>query len=194
MTDKDEDQGWLDALAGKHNPDADPEVSRRAALLRRAIQRHDTRLKAGEFDVESGLQKLRFRMQREGLRGSGKTAFFTSRFAQYAIAASIVLTIGLTMRLYLHEQPTQNEAEIMRGSSQQIVLAPDPEARLKQLATELDQLGIKYQIERKDGKILLKAAGIDPANEEMAGFLERNHITPPVGMEVELDIRLLTKP
>lgn len=194
MTAKDEDQDWLDALAGKPNPGADPEVTRRAALLRQAIQRHDTLLKADEFDVEAGLQKLRFRMQHEGLRGSGKPAFMTSRFTQYAMAASIVLTIGLTMRLYLYEQPMQNEAEIMRGSSQQIVLATDPEARLKQLAAELDQLGIKYQIERKDGKILLKAVGVDPAKEEVASFLERNHITPPVGTEVELDIRLLAKP
>lgn len=41
MTNKDEDQVWLDALAGKSGADADPEVMRRANLLRQAIQRHD---------------------------------------------------------------------------------------------------------------------------------------------------------
>jgi len=74
------------------------------------------------------------------------------------------------------------------------VLAPDPEARLKQLTTEMDKLGIKYQIERKEGKLILKAAGIDLKKDDIADFLERNQITPPVGMVVELDIRPLAKP
>jgi len=191
---KDEDQDWLDALAGKPTQNADPEVTRRATLLRHAIQRHDAALGVNEFDDEAGLQKLKFRMRREGLSGESKPAFYSNRFVKYAMAASIVLTIGLTMRLYLHEQPMQNEADIMRGSNQQIVLAADPEARLKQLAFELDRLGIKYQVERKDGKILLKAQGVDPVKEDVADFLERNHIKPPVGMDVELDIRPLAKP
>jgi len=194
MTNKDEDQDWLDALAGKPNPNADPEVTRRATLLRQAIQRHDAALGVNDFDVEAGLQKLKFRMRREGLSGENKRAFYSNRFFQYAMAASIVLTIGLTVRLYMYEQPMQNEADVMRGGNQQIVLAADPEARLKQLTTELDRLGIKYQIERKDGKILLKAQGVNPVNDEVASFLERNHITPPVGMDVELDIRPLAKP
>ena len=129
------------------------------------------------------------------------------------MAASIVLTVGLTMRLYLYEQPIQNEADIMRGSNQQIVLAADPEARLKQLTAELDKLGIKYQVKRtasdkyccvlflvlnyqnegKAEKIILKAHGVDPVKDDVANFLERNHITPPVGTDVELDIRQMPK-
>jgi hypothetical protein len=194
MTNKDKDQDWLDALAGKPSADADPEVSRRATLMRQAIQRHDSAINVNEFNTEAGLQKLKFRMQREGLSGESKPAFFSRRFVQYAMAASIVLTVGLSMRLYLHEQPIQNEEDIMRGSEQQIVLATDPEARLKQLTTELDRLGIKYKIERKEEKILLKAQGVDPVKDDVAGFLERNHIKPPVGTDVELDIRPLTKP
>lgn len=210
MTNKDEDQDWLDALAGKPNPNADPDVTRRATLLRLAIQRHDAALGVNDFDVEAGLQKLKARLRREGLIGVDQQPTIKERFArlamaasvalnrhfvQFAVAASVVLTVGLTMRLYLHEQPIQNEAEIMRGGGErQIVLAPDPEARLKQLATELDRLGIKYQIERKEGKILLKAQGVDPAKDDVASFLERNHITPPVKDSVELDIRLMAKP
>lgn len=209
MTNKDDDQDWLDALAGKPNPNADPEVTRRATLLRQAIQRHDAALGVNGFDVEAGLQKLKARLRREGLIGVDQQPTIKERFArlamaasvalnrhvvQFAVAASVVLTIGLTMRLYLHEQPIQNEADIMKGGDQQIVLATDPEARLKQLAAELDSLGIKYQIERKEGKILLKAQGVDPVKDDVAGFLERNHITPPVKDSVELDIRPMTKP
>lgn len=67
MTNKDEDQDWLNALAGKPNPDADPDVTRRATLLRQAIQRHNTTFEPSEFDTEASLQKLKFRVRREGL-------------------------------------------------------------------------------------------------------------------------------
>lgn len=195
MTNKDEDQVWLDVLAGKPIADGDSEVTRRAKALRQAIQRHDASLHSNEADTEAGLHKLKFRLRREGLSGDSKPAFFSTHFVKYAVAASIVLTVGLTMRLYLYEQPIQNEAEIMRGGGdRQIVLAPDPEARLKQLAAELDSLGIKYQVERKEGKVLLKAQGVDPAKDEVASFLEHNHIKPPVKDSLELDIRPMAKP
>jgi hypothetical protein len=105
------------------------------------------------------------------------------------MAASIILTVGLTMRLYLYEQPIQNEIGIVRGSNQQIVLAADPEARLQQLTTEMDKLGIKYQVERKEGRIILMAHGVDPLKDDVAEFLERNHITAPVGTDLALELR-----
>jgi len=234
---KDPDHDWLGALAGNPSAEADPKDVRSASLLRDAIKRHDSALGADEFDIEAGLQKLKFRIRREGLdseckqehdqdqwdvpvamrraRSEGpveseealnrlqysenlpserKPAHGYNRFARYAIAASLVLTVGLTIRLYLHEQPLQNEADIMRGSQQQIVIAEDPEARLKQLTTDLGTLGISYQIERKNTKLILKAKGVDPAKNEVADFLERNHITSPVGTDIELDIRPLAKP
>jgi len=189
MTNRDEDQDWLDALAGKPDPDANPAVTKRATLLRQAIQQHDAALGVNDFDTEAGLQKLKFRMRREGLVTESKPSFIHNRFVQYAMAASIILTVGLTMRLYLYEQPIQNEIGIVRGSNQQIVLAADPEARLQQLTTEMDKLGIKYQVERKEGRIILMAHGVDPLKDDVAEFLERNHITAPVGTDLALELR-----
>lgn len=194
MTNRNEDQDWLDALAGKPDPDANPNVTKRAALLRQAIQKHDAALGVNDFDTDAGLQKLKFRMRREGLTSDSKPSFIHNRFVQYAMAASIILTIGLTMRIYLYEQPMQNEADIVRGSNQQIVLAADPEARLKQLTTELGELGIQYQIERKEGIIILMAHGVDPLKDEVAEFLERNHITAPVGTDLALEFRSMPNP
>ena len=48
MTNRDEDQDWQEALAGKPNANADPEVNRRASLLRQAIQHHDAAISAIE--------------------------------------------------------------------------------------------------------------------------------------------------
>lgn len=195
MTNEDEDQDWLDALAGKPGAAADPDVVRRATMLRQALQRHNAVLGANKFNTEAGLQKLKFRLRREGLSSSDHRPILNKRYIQFAMAASVVLTVGMVMRFYLHQELMQNEAEIMRGmGEQQLVLAANPEERLKQLTTELDRLAIKYQVERKEGKIMLRIQGIDPTKEDVASFLERNHIKPPVRMDVELEIRLLAKP
>lgn len=192
--DNEKDQDWLGALSGKPNADADPEITRHADALRQAIQRHNAAFHSSEVDTEAGLQKLKFRLRREGLTG-GDQRTTLKRFFQFAIAASVLLTVGLVMRAQLHQEPLQNESEIMRGlGNRQVVLAVDPEERLKQLITELDQLGVKHQIERKTGEILLKIQGIDPTKEDIASFLESNHITPPVRDSVELDIRPIPKP
>lgn len=195
MTKKDEDQDWLDALAGKPSTDADPDVTRRASALRKAIQLHGAVLHSNKFDAEAGLQKLKFRLRREDLSGADHRPFLSNRFVQFAMAASVVLTVGLMMRNYLPQELPQNEAEIMRGlGDRQIVLAANPEEHLKQLTTELDRLGIKYQVERNEGKIMLKIRAIDPAKEDVSIFMERNHIKPPVGMDVMLDIRPMPMP
>lgn len=111
-----------------------------------------------------------------------------------ALAFALVLAIGIAVVVPMREQPV-NEAEITRGMGErQLVLATDPEERLKQLTTELGQLGIKYQVERKEGKIILKIQGIDPQKEDVANFLERNHIKPPVSSIVVLEISLPAKP
>ncbi len=213
----DKDQDWLDALAGKPNVDADPDVTRHASALRQAIQQHDAALDLSEVDTEENLQKLKFRLRREGLieieqrpateprikggwfgqvfSGSGFSLALNRRFVQFAIAASVVLTVGLMMRTHLHQEPLQNESEIMRGlGDRQIVLAADPEERLRQLTAELDQLGIKYQVARKVDEILLKIQGVDPVKEDVESFLERNYIKPPVRDSLELDIRPIPKP
>jgi hypothetical protein len=163
--------------------------------LRQTIQRHNTTFEPSEFDTETSLQKLKFRVRREGLSGDVQRPSMSKNLFQFAMAASVVLVVGLMMRNFLPQESPQNEAEIMRGmGDRQIVLVAEPEIRLKQLTTELDHLGIKYQVERKEAKIILNIQGIDPTKDDVASFLERNLITPPVGMEVLLDIRPLAKP
>jgi hypothetical protein len=190
MTNANEDQDWLDALAGKPNPNADPEVTREATLLRQAIQRDDAALGVNDFDVEAGLQKLIIRMHREGVLDDNQPSIVKKRFDDFVIAATSAFS---SIKLMLSSIVMPNELATRGSEGGQIVLAADPEARLKQLAAELDSLGIKYKIERKSGKILLKAHGVDPVKDDVASFLERNHITPPIGLVVELEIRPIVK-
>ena len=103
MMNKDEDQDWLDALAGKPNADSDPEVTRHANALRQAIKQHDAAHHSSEADMEAGLQKLKFRLRSEGLSSTDRRPFMNKRFVQFAVAASVVLTVGLMVRVYLHQ-------------------------------------------------------------------------------------------
>ncbi len=187
---KDKDQDWLDALAGKPNPNADHEVTRRADLLRQTIQRHDASFGISKRDSEARFQKLRIRMRREGLLGDNGSSIVKVRFAIFVRGVTSALS-SVKLMLSTIIMPTEFATRGREG--QQIVLAVDPEVRLNQLTAELDGLGIKYQIERKDDKILLKAQGVDPVKDEVASFLERNHITPPIGLVVELEIRPIVK-
>jgi hypothetical protein len=186
MMNKDKDQDWLDALAGKSNPNADPEVTRRADLLRQTIQRHDASFGISKRDSEARFQKLRIRMRREGLLGDNGSSIVKVRFAIFVKGVTSVLS---SVKLMMSTIIMPNEFATRGREGQQIVLAADPEDRLKQLAAELDSLGIKYQIERKGDKILLKAQGVDPVKDDVANFLERNHIKLPVGVDIELEIR-----
>ena len=208
ILDKNDDQEWLEVLSGKLNINAKSDVMMHAAALRLAIQRNDAFF-SSDTNIELNLQKLKFRLRDEGLietsRSSASddtpyslgTLRIAKRFSQMAIAASIVVTVGLVMRTHLEQQLSLNESEIMqvRGSSNvQRVLAIDPEKRLRELSIELDTLGIKYQIERKADSILLEINGVDPTKEDVASFMEKNHIKYPVNDRVELDIRLIQKP
>ena len=204
MTTNDEDQDWLDALAGKPSPNADPAVTSRATLLHHAIKKRDAELGVNNFDVESELQKLKLRLHSEGLlKGEpaslkellrqlieAVSAKLNNRIVRFVVAMSVIFATIMTLL-----QPTLLvQTTVTRGSSKQIVMAPNPEARLQQLTSEMDRLGIKYQIERKEGKLILKATNIDPEKDDIAEFLERNHITPPIGTNIVLEIRYLSKP
>jgi hypothetical protein len=197
MLDKNDDQEWLETLSGKLNIDGKSDVMMHVVPLRLAIQRNDAVFFPSDANTELSLQKLKFRLRGEGLIVTRRHSPLNKRFFQLAIAASVVVTVGFVMRTHLDQQLSLNESEIMqvRGSSNaQMVLATDPEERLRELSTELDNIGIKYQIERKADRILLIINGVDPTKEDVASFMENNHIKYPVNDRVELDIRSMPNP
>ena len=214
------DRDWIEALDGKPQPTADPAINLLALSLRKAFKERSIRQEMNVPQVDSAFyEKTMNLLQREGLLEIKKVQALerkikrnwldrlfnenwilvnpSKRFLQLAVAASIVVTVGLVMRTHLYQESSLNVSEIMqvRGSSNvQRVLATDPEERLRQLSTELDNLGIKYQIERKVDSILLKIYGVDLTKEDVVDFMEKNHIKYPMNDTVELDIRSMPMP
>lgn len=142
-----DDERWLDALAGKPDIDAGDPVVVEALALRKALHARAQKLEAVVPPADDALlEQLRFRLRREGL--SGKKAVFR-RPAAWALAASVVLGVGLAVRIGLMEhQPgpsmvespripsalTQTEPAVPQALAvATLVAAADPEAKAKQL-------------------------------------------------------------
>lgn len=151
--DNDKDQDWLDALSGKPNVDADPDVTRHANALRQAIQRHDAVFHSREADTEVGLQKLKFRLRREGLTGSDQRTTL-KRFFQFAIAASVFMTLGMVLQSALHEQATVDELQMLnlRGEGKKIPQVVENSIKyLTEIEASLNNLGADYSVKQLEG-------------------------------------------
>jgi hypothetical protein len=191
-----QDEQWFAALAGNPDPTADPEINREALALRKALKARGEQMAKEIPKADSAhYEQLMFRLRREGLIDTGRHSNLSKRFVRFAVAASVMLSVGLLFLTQLHQNPQQNEAEAIRGlGDMQIVLAVDPEKHLTHLTSELDRLRINYQVERIGDEISLKIEGIDPRKEEVETFLKNNHIKPPIEMSLNLIIQPMTKP
>jgi hypothetical protein len=105
-----DDERWLEALAGKPDLDAADPVVAEALALRKPLQVRAQRLDAAVPTADDALlEQLRFRLRREGL--SGKKPVFR-RPAAWALAASVVLGVGLGVRIGLiDDQPGPSMVE-----------------------------------------------------------------------------------
>lgn len=154
-----EDRDWLDSLAGKLPPDADPVVSAEAMAVRKALASRRDEIEAEAARVgDIGLHKIRARLQREGLMGSPDRAkqehgwlkrikgFFgigsgtgsANRAPVWGLAATLALAILLTMQL---PQPDTNETTVVRGDSHATTLiVENPEARANEILAGIKAL------------------------------------------------------
>src|SRR5258705_10285013 len=134
MADKD-DQDWTDTLAGKPPADADPLTVKEAKAVRQAILERREREALSEFDSESGLQRLLFRLRQERLEGQRVPA--ARRYAAFALAATVVLAVGLLIFL---PKPGDDEPVYRGVERPQTLLADDPVKASDALKRDLEGL------------------------------------------------------
>lgn len=141
MKNKDEDRVWLDTLSGKQDVEANRDGTRHTELLRLAIQKYDKALGVAEFDIEAGLQKLKFRMRQENLSDA---------------VLSNVLDMPAAMRANRHREVTAEVVKHFGGSPMQFVSNLRREYssffwiyRLPESISELELLGIDRNLANK---------------------------------------------
>lgn len=173
MADKD-DQDWTETLAGKTPAGADPLTVKEAEAVRHAMLELRSREAAPEFDTESGLQRLLFRLQGKGL--IGRRAPSTRRYAAFALAATVVLAAGLLMFL---PKPGDDEPAYRGVERPQTFLADDPAKSSAALERDLAALGLKPKVTQRTDATLIEAPWPEQTDDRHRALLERYFLHPP---------------
>jgi len=200
MTDQDNqnDQDWLDALSGRPREGADAlELAQAAAVRRALIERRNTIEADIRVSSEDQFQKLRARLQAEGLlkepkvpRHSIATNFinwlgtFGERTSNGGVAwqrwgavALVVLGVTTVVQLGVTLSNSESEVDLMRGGTATVLIVDDVNASLIQLRAGLDSANAKYTVKQlSNGRL-----EIDVQSDAAAiGYLESHRIEPIV--------------
>jgi hypothetical protein len=171
-----EDEQWLGALAGKPDPAADPAANIQAEALRRALQAQLAKLDQGVPEADdSQYQQILFRLRREGLLKADHettklkrlataalgTSFDAPRRLQFwAVAATVVIGIGVVFQLMPSQLGTDEQETLRGGGNASVLIVPDPEMRLSQMLVGLRAAGEEPTIKRgAGGQIELRVNG-----------------------------------
>jgi len=184
MADKD-DQDWTETLAGKDPAGADPRTVKEAEAVRRAMLEERGRETPPVFDAESGLQRLLFRLQREQLGTDARARF--RHFPALALAATVVLTVGLVLLL---PRPEEDVRPVTRGfQGTQVLLADDPRAARDRFVQGLKALGIEPRVTPRGGATLIEAPWPAQAGQRHRALLDAHFLRPPEGRTLVVEIR-----
>ena len=204
MEDKDEDQRWLDGLAGRSEDGAaDTAVQTEARLIRQAMLRQSQPQERGFETTEAGFQKLVDAAKQQGMlrREPGAwspmhalrwmSELSASRYSMWTIAATLVAGIALIVQFPILKQDAVDESNLLRGGTdtQQIIVA-DLEVKLKELQSGLTAAGTQFSIKRgKDGSVVLI---IPSPNEQATAFLVSQRIEAVSSVSVFIELRPLS--
>lgn len=109
----DDDQDWLDALAGKPRPGAAPRTLQEARLLRAVLLAQAQAEPESDAERQRRLERLLFRLRRAGLLDSPRWSVNTWR-VPLAAAASLMLCIAVVQLAYWQTE-TPSETPVTRG-------------------------------------------------------------------------------
>jgi len=197
MTDKD-DQQWLDALAGRPDASADPVTNAQAQALRTAMVARRAAIEHATQNADPAeFERLQARLQREGLLtkadadsntapGNWLSALLdkwmpaagggSSAIPRWSLVANVVLGVAVVVQLGMFTA-ANHEVDVLRGDTDTVMLVSNPEERLAELTTGLDQAKAHYVVLRKpSGELQLLVQADDAALD----YLREQRIEPQV--------------
>ena len=189
-----EDAQWLDSLAGRPDPTADPIANAQASALRIALQKRKAKLDEMVPQIDdSQYQQLLFRLRQEGLTGKQNSWIDVIQWGRakgqlaarvmashntiaWAIGATAVLVIGVTLQMNLLQQG--QDASRMHDafrSGGTVLIVSNPKARAEELQAGLKSAGIETTvITGPDGQFQLRFRSSASALE----YLNNQRIEP----------------
>lgn len=162
-----EDEQWLNAVAGRSDPNADAKLIQQAESLRRVLKARSSLLvnQVPEAD-DVQYQRLLFRLRREGLNTSSQG---WRNPMLWGIAATTFLCVGIVFQMGGFNFNGEDKDILMGGGHETVLIVTDPEARLIELQAGLQAIGVIPKVERlANGPIILTVKATD---EVMAYFL-----------------------
>jgi hypothetical protein len=176
------DQAWFDTLAGRAAADADEVTVNEAQAVRRALLA--SKPDAPAQDLESGVQKLLFRLRREGLDNAAPRRKSWQVYGSFALAASLMLAVGVVM---LQSSPT-NDIPIYRGGGAQTLSASDTVQLAAALSAEFEGLGIQPKVTRFGSTFTIAAEWPAKPDAKHTAFLKRHGLKQPASGPLVIEL------
>lgn len=200
MATRNDNQDWLDALAGKQSVDANPHTVANALVLREAIRRHESDLLGETCDFDEELTRLNARLHRENLFSEAPPISAAPSKGWTTLIAAIMsaFTLGaITMRFAFMPsmEGVRSDGSFSYESGHkkvvQIVLVsvPDPAATLRTAVSEAAKSSLNFSVRLEQGGYDLVLEGLIPNSPDQAGIKQAVGIGQSAGGDVLLQIR-----
>lgn len=193
----DDDQQWLDLLAGRAAPDADARTRKEAAWLRAALLSYRVSAPPGApAHADDRISRLLTRARGAGvlpaaanddrLPGQPATRSYRHRWPQ-ALAAGVVLC-GLVLVSLPSRQTVEEDDRAMRGTPLQQITTPDAALRRNQLLQDLRAAGLDAQPYERLGRLGIDVSLPVPLPRDQAAALKRLGLKPPPGPSLQIEL------
>lgn len=191
----DDDQRWLDLMAGRAAPQADARTRKEAAWLRAAMLSYRVAAPPGApAHADERVARLLTRAREAGVLPAAANdghlpAGLTSRWPRWpqALAASVVLCGALLVFLPAG-QGVDPDSSVLRGTPVQQVTAPDAASRRTQLLQDLRTAGFDAQPFERLGRLGIDVSLPVPLPPAQAAALTRLGLTPPPGPSLQIEV------
>jgi hypothetical protein len=179
------DDDFFEALAGRPSPALPEHERRRIELLRDAIRAREGSAEAPAATTRAGLDRLLFRLRREGLLQKRRALM------PYAVAALLALVVGtLVLDPASWMRGTVEAPPVVRGDGGvQVIETDDAEARLASIARALQSQGVDATIYPLGVHQGLNASVPPERRDAVAAALKPLGIELPVNGQLRLEIR-----
>jgi hypothetical protein len=183
MDNRDDDQDWLDALAGKATTNANQSTIAKASALRNAIQKHNELLLGESYNVDSEIEKLKNRLVNEGLSTNSApdnsikkrwAAFIAGILSAFAFGAMVMRFVMMPTMEGVRSNGETTSASTGAYTQTVAVLVKSPFETMQVVVAEASRIEMSFSVKVVEGGYDLTLVGLvtqSPSQENIRNVL-----------------------
>jgi len=191
MQDPDDDQHWLDLMAGRAAPDADARTRKEAAWLRAAMLSYRVSAPPGApADADQRAGRLLTRARDAGVLAAAANDAGARRPAgrwRHALAAGVAACALVLVFLPQLQGPDEADDVTLRGAPVQRIDAADAQSRRQQLLQDLRAAGFEAQPFERLGRLGIDVSLPVPLPPAQSAALTRLGLAAPPGPSLQIE-------